>query len=557
MTPARARRCRRAVTALALALGVGLAHAQGPGSPRERNAALFDYLLAEVAAQRGDSEAAVSTLVRLAREGRDPKIARRAVELAIRARTLDPALRAGIALAELEPDAALGRELVSQLIASGNDLPTATVKLSRLIGESADKPRVVMQLVHFLSRFPDKSAVLQSTRTVVSRYPDLPESRYAIAMAAALAGDDGLARRASLEALEQRQGWQQAAILHAQILRKSSPGDAIAFYRGFLQAHPASRDVQLQLGRELAATRQVAPARDAFRAAEALDPNDAEIPYMLGLLAIQAEDFADADAALQRALAKGYGDTDAVQLALGQVAEAAKRWDDALTWYGKVEGERIKAEARAASIIARRDGLQPARDRLHALSPATPQEKVLLVQAEAQLLREAKAWQETFDLLSAAIEREPDTVELLYDRAMVAERVNRLDLLESDLRRVIELKPDYAHAYNALGYTYADRNVRIDEAYALIARAVALAPGDPFILDSLGWVEYRRGNLPEAAKHLRSAYDARPDPEIAAHLGEVLWKLGDREEARRVWRASLADHPEHEALRAVIQKFEP
>jgi tetratricopeptide (TPR) repeat protein len=275
------------------------------------------------------------------------------------------------------------------------------------------------------------------------------------------------------------------------------------------------------------------------------------------LLALQAEDFPDADASLKRALEKGYGDPDAAYMALGQAAEGGKRTDEALSWYGKVEGERIKAQVRSASLIARRDGLERAREKLRGLSPQTPPERLLVVQAEAQLLREAKAWQETFDHLSEAIERHPDSFELLYDRAMVAERVNRLDVLEADLRRVIELKPEYAHAYNALGYTLADRNTRIDEAYALIARAIALAPDDPFILDSLGWVEYRRGNLEEAVKHLRNAYRARPDPEIAAHLGEVLWQVGERDEARRVWRAGLADNPDHEALRAVIQKFEP
>ena len=549
--------CRRLAIALVASVGTALAQTGPAGSPPARNAAVFDYLLAEVAAQRGETSGAVASLVRLARESRDPRIARRAIELAIRARALDPALLAGIALAELEPEASLGRELVSQLIASGNDLPGATAKLERLIEESIDRPRVVMQLGHFLGRFADKAAVLAATRAIVARYPDLPESRYAVAVAAALAGDDALARSESRAAVEARPGWQQGAILHAQVLRKGSAAEAIAFYQQFLKRHPQAKDVQVQLGRELAAGRQLSEARQAFRAAEALDAKDSEIPFFLGLLALQAEDFPDAEASLKRALEKGYGDPDAAYMALGQAAEGDKRTDDALGWYGKVEGERIKAQVRSASLIARRDGLARAREQLRGLTPQNAQERLLVVQAEAQLLREAKAWQEAFDLLTAAIERQPESFELLYDRAMVAERVDRLDVLEADLRRVIELKPDYAHAYNALGYTLADRNTRIDEAYALIARAIALAPDDPFILDSLGWVEYRRGNLEEALKHLRNAYRERPDPEIAAHLGEVLWHAGERDEARKIWRASLADNPDHEALRAVIQKFEP
>jgi Flp pilus assembly protein TadD len=160
-------------------------------------------------------------------------------------------------------------------------------------------------------------------------------------------------------------------------------------------------------------------------------------------------------------------------------------------------------------------------------------------------------------MLSKAVEEFPASFELLYDRAMAAERVDRIDILEKDLRRVIELKPDYAHAYNALGYTLADRTDRLDEAHALIAKAITLSPDDPFILDSLGWVQYRRGNLDDALKSLKAAYDARPDPEIAAHLGEVLWKMGQRDEAKKVWQAALTANPDHETLLGVMQRFKP
>lgn len=518
---------------------------------------MFEYLAAEVAAQRGETASAVVTLVRLARDSRDARIARRAIELAIRARALDPAIDAGVALAELEPEAALGRELVSQLIASTNDLPTAATKLASLIEASRDKARLVMQVGHFLSRFPNKAAVLEATQSIVSPYNRLPESRYAVAVAATVAGDAALALKETGSALKMRPDWQLAAVLHAQILRRDSLAAALAFQQEFVKRHPTSKDVLLQFGRDLTAARRIPEAREAFRAAEAAAPEDAQIAYALGLLALQAEDFEDAKAALQRALDKRHPDTDAVYMALGQAAEGAKQPEEAIAWFGKVESDRVKAQVRAALLIARQRGLVEARGRLREIATNQPEERRVVLQAEAQLLREAKAWREAFDLLTAGIEQQSDAYELLYDRAMVAERLGEITRMEADLRRVMELKPDYAHAYNALGYTLADRNERIDEAYGLIARAVALSPEDPFILDSLGWVEYRRGNLAEAAKHLRAAYGARPDPEIAAHLGEVLWQMGDRDEARRVWRASLADNPEHEGLRAVIQKFQP
>jgi tetratricopeptide (TPR) repeat protein len=282
------------------------------------------------------------------------------------------------------------------------------------------------------------------------------------------------------------------------------------------------------------------------------------MPYAIGLLALQLEDYAGAETAFRRALGLGHPDPGAVYMGLGQAAESAKRPEEALDWYQRVEGaDRLRAQMKIASLIAKRDGLDKGRAYLQGLEPGSQEDRVQMVLIEAQLLRDAKAWQETYDMLSRAVETYPDSYEILYDRAMAAEKVNRIDVLEKDLRRVIELKPDYAHAYNALGYTLADRTNRLEEAYTLIEKAIKLSPEDPFILDSLGWVHYRLGNFPEALKHLKSAYVARPDPEIAAHLGEVLWKMGQRDEAKKVWKAALSDHPDHESLLAVIAKYQP
>ena len=150
-----------------------------------------------------------------------------------------------------------------------------------------------------------------------------------------------------------------------------------------------------------------------------------------------------------------------------------------------------------------------------------------------------------------------DTADLLYDRAMVAEKINKLDIMEADLRRVIELKPEHAHAYNALGYTFAERNQRLEEAYDLVQKALKLAPNDAFIKDSLGWVQFRLGRVDEALQTLREAHQQRRDPEIAAHLGEILWAKGEREEALKVWRNSLLENPDNESLVSVMKKFTP
>jgi tetratricopeptide (TPR) repeat protein len=174
-----------------------------------------------------------------------------------------------------------------------------------------------------------------------------------------------------------------------------------------------------------------------------------------------------------------------------------------------------------------------------------------------QLLREAKAFSEAVELLGEALKRQPQSVELRYDRAMMNEKLNRLDEMEADLKTVIKVKPDHAHAYNALGYSLAERGVRLPEAYELIQKAVSLAPEDAFILDSLGWVQFKLGRKDDALKTLRDAYRMRPDAEIAAHLGEVMWSLGQREEARKTWRDALMQFPGNATLTAIIAKFKP
>jgi tetratricopeptide (TPR) repeat protein len=554
----------KGVVVLAVALVVGAAMTQ-PASARERReaassreAALYEFLLAEVAAQRGETDEALERMGTLARQLGDPQIARRAAELAIRARALEPALELGLLLVELEPDSTLGRELVSSLLANRGDVTKARDYLSAAIEASAHKPLLFTQLAYFFGKFADKSAVLEATQAIAARHATLPEARYAVGVAALVANRMDLARTESSATLAAKPGWAQGAILHAQVLKKAEPAEVVPFYQDFVSRHPDSKDVRLQLARELASARKNAEAREQFKAVERLSTSDPQIPYAIGLLSLQLEDAPEAESAFRRALGLGHPDPGAVYLGLGQAAELARQPDEALDWYRKVDaGDWMRAQMRIATLIAKRDGLAKGRAYLQGIEPRTQEDRIQMVQIEAQLLRDAKAWQDTFDVLTQAVERFPDSFELLYDRAMAAERVDRLDVLEADLRRVIQLKPDYAHAYNALGYTLADRTDRLDEAHELISRAIKLSPEDPFILDSLGWVQYRRGELDEALSNLRAAYRARPDPEIAAHLGEVLWKLGQREEASKVWKTALVNHPDHETLLSVIQKFKP
>ena len=519
--------------------------------------AVFEFLVAEVAAQRGDVEGALAIYSRMARDLRDPQVARRAVELAIRARLFPAALDSAALLLELDSDSTLAREIIAALLGNEGDVGKARDTLVPVLDRNANRGGMLMQLSHLFSKYPDKSKVLEAIAAIAARYPEMAEAHYAVGVAALLANDLDRAGRETAQALQLRPGWDQGAILKAQVLRKTAPAQVVPFYREFVSDHPASVEVRMQLGRELASERKLAEAREQFKLAEKAS-RDAQAPYAVGLLSLQLEDFAEAQGAFTRALKLGYREPAAIYLGMGQAAEGLKRIDEAIGWYQKVDsGDWVRAQLKIATLIARQQGLQAGREYLARIEPRTAEDRIQMVQVEAQLLREAKQWKATFELLSGAVAKHPESFELLYDRAMAAERIERLDVLEADLRRVIQMKPDYAHAYNALGYTLAEKTERLEDARELIEKAYKLSPDDPSIMDSVGWVHYRLGNMAEALKHLQQAYDVRPDPEIAAHLGEVLWKAGQRDEAQKIWRAALSQNPDHETLTTVMQKFRP
>jgi Flp pilus assembly protein TadD len=192
---------------------------------------------------------------------------------------------------------------------------------------------------------------------------------------------------------------------------------------------------------------------------------------------------------------------------------------------------------------------------IKAVPVTTPDDARLKFIAESQVLRDVKRWQDAYDLLGDAAKQFPQDVDLVYEQAMMAEKLNRMDQMEKLLRQVIQAKPEHQNAYNALGYSLADRGVRLPEARQLVRKALDLAPGDPFITDSLGWIEFRLGNRSEAVRLLREAWTKRPDTEIGAHLGEVLWVSGDKDEARKVWRDARNRDAGNDVLKETLQRL--
>jgi tetratricopeptide (TPR) repeat protein len=518
---------------------------------------LYQFLLGEIAAQRGNAGLAARTFVDLAKRTRDPRVARRAVEIANYARAPELALEAARAWLDADPGSVQALRTVTALLVNARRLEEAEPFLARLLaGEGAAAANGFLQLGQLMAQHPDKAVNLRVVRRLAEPYPKLPEAHFALAQAAAAANDEALALGALARAGELRPGWESVAMFEAQLLRRKSPEAAAKRLAGFLAQHPNSRDVRLHYARLLVGERRYADARAEFARLLEIHKDDMDAIHGVGLLALQAKEFAVAEANMKRLLELRYRDPSGVRYTLGQIAEEQKDWPRAMEWYRSIEqGEHaLAARMRIANALAKQGRLEEARAFLRATSATDPQ-RVQLVIAEAQLLREANRHREAFDLLGKALEASPDQTELLYDHALTAEKLDRMDVLEANLRKIIQVKPDHAHAYNALGYSFADRNERLPEARKLLERALELAPDDYYIIDSMGWLLYRVGDLKGALEHLRRAWNGRPDGEIGAHLGEVLWVMGERAEALRIWDEALKSNPDNETLQKTIQRL--
>jgi tetratricopeptide (TPR) repeat protein len=521
---------------------------------------MYKLMLAEVAMQRGQPHIAVPAYLELARETRDPRIAQRATEAAWNAKLTDAAVEAAGIWLQADPTSTRARQVLAALLASSTQLDAARSHFEQWLAADRDKVgQSFLQLATLLARNPDRKGVLELMRALTKPYPAVPEARLALAQAAWNAGDETLALAESATALKLAPAWELAALFQAQALQRRSTEAALTFLAEYLKAHPQAKDARLNYARLLVAGKRYPEARKQFEVLVQQFPENADVTMAVALLAMQANDYASAETQLKRALETGYGEPDLARLYLGQIAEEDKRYDEALKWYSTIEpGEQyISAQVRYAGVRAKQGRLTDARQHLRQVNAQNVQQRVQLTQAEAQLLRDANAYQEAFDVLAQALQKIPNYPELLYDHAMAAEKVNRVDILEASLRKLIELRPDHAHAHNALGYTLADRNERLTEAHELIEKALKLAPDDAFIMDSMGWVLYRMGRQQEAIKQLQRAYSIRQDAEIAAHLGEVLWVNGREDEARKIWTEALKDNANNEALRSTVKRFAP
>lgn len=521
---------------------------------------LYQLLLAEIAIQRDHLDLALETYTALVHSTQDPRLAQRATEVALYTHQPEAVLAALGQWLKLDPQSLAARQTLSAVLLAQPKLPDVEELLSRLL--ATDAPHVGMDFRNLnlvFMQHPDHAGALALARSLTEPYPQVPEARYLLGTAAILADQPDLALKEAQTALHLQPGWEPAALLQARVLQTRDTAQANDFYRSFLAQYPHSRDLRLAFARSLVEQKNYAGAREQFQMVLAEAPDNADLTFAVALLTLQLKDYEQALPLLQQALDKHFHDPDLVRFYLGQAYEELKDWSQAAHWYEAVGpgDQEIQARIRDALMWSRLQQRTKALDILQHTPVHTAEQMDLRTLAQEQVLREAGDYPGAFELLAAALKEHPDATDLLYEQAIVADKLDRMDTVEQDLRRVMVLRPDYAQAYNALGYSLADRQMRLPEALLLIQKALTLAPQDPFIMDSLGWVQFRMGQFKEALGTLQQAYNLQSDPEIAAHLGEVEWTLGDAAKAKKTWDQALKNDPSNELLNATVKRLAP
>lgn len=593
-----------ACSALAVAIPAGaqtpLRPAAAPASDTVDNsnldAALFyQLLIGEIELREGDAGTGYEVLLDAARKTRDERLFQRATDVALQAKAGEQALTAARAWRQAAPASLEAHRYEVQLLIALNRSTEAVEPLRSTLAlvPAAERGRVIASLPAYFARAADRKAATAALEQVLLPYAEgrlsgeAPETAgiawVSLGRSRLAAGESALALQAGRRAQAVAPNAESVALFGIELMRSEPAGEELV--KSFLAADPPAADVprsavRLVYARMLAIGQRYAEAVPQLEAVTRDAPQFVDAWLTLGALQLELKQPAQAEAALTEYLARAEAaeaasaaapappqavDEDAATpaqrrmqayLLLAQAAEQRRDFQAAEGWLAKVDSsEALPVQMRRASLLAQQGQLEEGRALIRNLPEKTPEDARSKLLAEAQLLRDQKQWSAANRVLATANDRYPDDTDLLYEQAMMAEKLDRMHEMEQLLRRVMALKPDQSAAYNALGYSLADRGMRLPEARQLIMKAMELTPNDPFLIDSMGWVEYRMGNLEEAVEWLRQAYRSRPDTEIAAHLGEVLWMSGRRDEARGVWGAAHARDAANDVLKETLARL--
>jgi tetratricopeptide (TPR) repeat protein len=530
----------------------------------------YQLLLGEINARGTEPAAGYSLVLDAARRTNDPALFQRAVDIAFQARSGDAALQAANAWKQAFPDSREANRYVLQILLALNRLADSApaLKTELALAGPQDRDAVLATVPRIYSRVSDKKVAADVIEKALADYLAQPATGApawtTVGRMRMAAGDSAGAVDAAQRAQGINPQSEAPALLALELMDPKLP-QAEVLVRRYLEGKPLP-ELRMGYARALLDAQRYAEATQQLQVVTAEKPDYPEAWLVQGTLQLQDNQDAAAEASLKRYLtlaeSQRTGDERSrglaqAYLSLSRIAEKRKDFALAGAWLDKIENTQdlVAAQNRRASILAGQGKLPQARKLLQALPERNPEDARMKLNAEVQLLREHKQFKAAYDLLGQATANPPFDADLVYDQAMIAEKMGNLSEMERLLQQVIASKPEYHNAYNALGYSLADRNLRLPEAKELIQKALAFAPEDPFISDSLAWVEFRMGNKAEALRILSAAYKMRPDADIAAHLGEVLWSLGQRDRAQAIWKEGLLLNGENETLQETLKRL--
>lgn len=544
-------------------------------TPPESNPALdaelfYEIFLGEISSQTGDPGAGYAFMLEAARRSADGQLYQRAADIALQSRSGEYALAAAKAWKEALPQSREANRYVLQILVALNRIGETPDPLRQELARTParSKAATLAALPQMYGRASDKAlaakVVEQALADELTNPATGPVAWVSLGRLRLAAGDKNGALGAARKAQELDNAHEDAARLALNLMEANTP-QAESLVTRALSRQPAP-DLRMAYARVLLDLQRY---NDASRQLEALTkdkPDLTEAWLVLATLQLEDNRLPAAETSLQRFMELVSASADAelrqkgltqAYLLYAQIEEKKNNFAAADAWLQRIDGadELFSAQTRRASLLARQGKIEEARALLRNLPGTSADEQRMKLLAEVQLLRDQRLYQDAYQVQGQLIALAPDDIELLYDQAMLAEKAGKPDVMEQLLRQVIARQPNYHHAYNALGYSLADRGMHLEEAKQLIVKALEFAPNDPFIIDSLGWVEFRMGNKSDARRHLEAAYKVRSDVEIAAHLGEVLWSIGDTEGASRVWKEGLRASPDNDTLKDTLKRL--
>ncbi len=533
--------------------------AQPSGAGSDEAVVIYDILLAELALHRGQPRVAVDHYLDAARRSHDPEVAARATRVANFVRADAEALEAAEIWARLAPESVAPKRVLTVLYLRNKRYEDAKAMLQDYLAASDEQSlnQVFVQIGIMLQREVDREVAQDIAAALAERYSDVPQADYLAAAAALRVGEFEQALKWADLALARKPDWADAVVLRAKALKGlEREQELLDYLRDYLSRHPEQDDVRLAYARVLVDQRQLEEAREQFELLVAKMPDNRDVLFALAMLSMQFKQHDEAEGYLRQLTRLGRGSPQ-IHYYLGQIAEQKKDYRSAIEWYSTIPQSDyyLDAQLRIAASLWHLRGMDEALRHIERIASNDPAERKEIQLFKGMLLRDAKQYQQAYAHYQRMLKQYPDDPEFLYGQALVAERLNKIDEAVASFEYLVTQYPDNAAYLNALGYTLADRTQRYQEALDYVTKALALRPNDPAIIDSMGWVQYRLGNLEEALKYLGRAMELVDDGEVAAHYGEVLWQLGRKDEARAVWQRAREQFEDNEVLLQTLQRF--